>query len=76
MLMIEEIKQELEKARGYYEEEMKRLEEWEKGEDDGNRLKKLRNKLDNREGDEKQLNRWEEMHPKNKLELKVTVKEE
>src|SRR4051812_23127725 len=63
MATKEEIKQELTKAEGYYEEAKKKLEDWEKGEDDGLLLKKLRMKLFNEE--------WKDGGEKKKWEDKV-----
>jgi hypothetical protein len=55
------IKQELNDAKARLDEATKDLKEWEKGEDDGKWLKKLRRKLDDKEWgeDEEQKKRWE-----------------
>ena len=68
MATKEEIKQELTKTEGYYEEAKKKLEDWEKGEDDGLLLKKLRMKLFNEE--------WKDGGEKKKWEDKVNELEE
>ena len=68
MASLEEIRTDKTKAEGYYEEAKKKLEDWEKGEDDGLLLKKLRMKLFNEE--------WKDGGEKKKWEDKVNELEE
>src|SRR6266511_1305053 len=68
MATKEEIRTDKTKAEGYYEEAKKKLEDWEKGEDDGLLLKKLRMKLFNEE--------WKDGGEKKKWEDKVNELEE
>ena len=68
MATKEEIRTDKTKAEGYYEEAKKKLEDWEKGEDDGLLLKKLRMKLFNEE--------WKDGGEKKKWEDKVKELEE